>query len=126
MDDYGSIKATPQSPLLGLFANGLTGLDGLLSENIHPSVADGLGVRSLASVMQDMSYGVAPVKGSGMATRLSPDLMSTAGAALNYAPFMASTVPAKVGLGVGGFSLQGHGSLDSVIEELLQSIKAGK
>ena len=66
MDERDSIKATPQSPVMGLFAGGLQGLDGLLNRSGIEGLSGALGVPAAARLFENMSYGSPPYSGTGI------------------------------------------------------------
>jgi hypothetical protein len=122
MDERDSIKATPQSPVMGLFAGGLQGLDGLLNRSGIDGLSGALGVPAAARLFENMSYGSPPYSGTGMATRLSPDIAATAGGVLGLGAGIPARMAAKVGTGALGMGLVENQSLDSVIQQMLNRL----
>lgn len=119
MDDYGSIKATPQSPTLGLLSGGLHSFNGAMDDMGMGLLSRGLGTEAAARVLEDMSYGSPPYRGTGMATRLSPDLVSTVGAAVNLGGFMPIGAANRHAAQAIGIPMLENHSMDSVIQNLL-------
>ena len=115
-----SIKATPQSPGMGMFANGLTNVHNFLSGNGMGMLSDLVGLPSAASLATDMSYGSPPYKGSGMATRIDPRVLEAAGGMASTASLYPRA--AATAIGMGGAALQVNQTLDSVIQEMLNKL----
>lgn len=124
--DGDSIKATPQSSGMGLFANALSGANSGLNSSGLGWVSDFLALPAASSLAQDMSYGNPPYRGSGMATRVDPRVATTLGAGLGTAGMLPlpASVASKIGMGVGGAALQSNETLDSVIQEMLNKLAA--
>lgn len=121
MDERDSIKATPQSAGMGLFANGLSGANQYLNSGGFGWLSDVLGIPSAASLAQDMSYGNPPYRGTGMATRIDPRVAATLGSVANTTGMLPLPIgtASKIGMGVGGGVMQANESLDSVIQQML-------
>lgn len=122
MDDYGSIKATPQSPVMGLFSQGLNGLHNSMDNMGLGMVSDGFGIPAAGRLFEDMSYGSPPYRGTGYATRLSPDLTATAGAAVNMGSFMPIGTANRVASGLAAIPMMANHSLDSVLQDMLNQL----
>jgi len=119
MDDYGSIKNTPQNPYLGLLSGGVNSLSNGMSGAGMGWFADGMGLPAAGRVLEDMSYGSPPYRGTGMATRLSPDAAAATGAAINMGGFMPIGGVNRLFSGIAAIPFVENQSLDSVIQDLL-------
>jgi hypothetical protein len=122
MDDYGSIKATPQNPYMGLFSQGINGLNTSLDGMGLSGLSDAMGFQAAGRLFEDMSYGSPPYRGTGFATRMSPDLAATAGAAVNLGGFAPIGQANRLASGVAGAPLIMNHSLDSVIQDMLNQL----
>ena len=120
--DGDSIKATPQSPVMGMFAGGLQGLDGLLNRSGIEGLSSALGVAPAARLFENMSYGSPPYRGTGMATRLSPDVAAATGGAMGLGANIPTRMAAKIGTGAMGMALAENQTLDSVIQNMLNKL----
>lgn len=120
--DGDSIKGTPQSPVLGLFSDGLGAIDRNLQGPFLGAVSSGMGIPAAARLFENMSYGSPPYSGTGMATRLSPDAAATVGGVLGLGAGFPPRMAAKVGTGFLGAGLVENQSLDSVIQQLLNKL----
>lgn len=119
MDDYGSIKASPQNPYLGLFSDGVGAVDRSLQGPFLGAVSNGLGIPAAARVLEDMSYGSPPYRGTGMATKLTPDGVAATGAALNLLGGLPIGHTNRLLTGATALPMIENHSLDSVIQNLL-------
>lgn len=119
MDDYGSIKNTPQNPYLGLLSGGVNSLNDSLSSSGMGWLSDTFGIPAAGRVLEDMSYGSPPYRGTGMATRLSPDGVAATGAALNMAGFLPIGHANRLLSGLTAAPMVENHSMDSVIQNLL-------
>ncbi len=114
-----SIKATPQSPFMGLLSSGLGGLDSALGGG---AISNSLGVGPLARTVENMSYGSPPYRGTGMATRLTPEAVSAIGGAANMGSFMPIGTANRIATGLFAAPMIENQSLDSVIQNLLNAL----
>lgn len=90
-----TIKATPRNKLMGLLADALGGAYDY-AQRPDPTMpmgkanavlgllSDALPLKSAATVLDDLSYGQAPIRGIGMTTRLTPEATELA---INALPF---------------------------------------
>jgi len=120
--DGDSIKATPQSPVLGLFSDGLGAIDRTLQGPFLGAVSSGMGIPAAARVLEDMSYGSPPYRGTGMATKLSPEAISAMGGAVNMAGFAPIGTANRIASGLFALPMVENQSLDSVIQNLLNAL----
>lgn len=77
-----TIGATPRNKLLGLLADALSSGKGLLNDNSGTVFPSGIGdflLGKAPETLNDMSYGLSPLSGKGMATRVDPGLLDVAG-----------------------------------------------
>jgi hypothetical protein len=114
-----SIKATPQSPMLGLLAGGLGGLDSALGSG---AISNSLGVGPMARTLENMSYGSPPYRGTGMATKLTPEAVSAMGGVVNMGGFAPIGTANRIATGLFAAPMIENQSLDSVIQGLLNAL----
>lgn len=114
-----SIKATPQNPVLGLFSGGLNNLDSLLGSG---AFSNAVGIGPMARTIESMSYGSPPYRGTGMATRLTPEAISALGGAANVAGLMPIGMSNRMAAGLFSLPMLENQTLDSVIQQLLNAL----
>lgn len=120
--DGDFIKATPQNPIMGLLSQKLYGLHNSADSAGLGDLSAAFGVAPAARLFENMSYGSPPYKGTGMATRLSPDLISTVGAATNLGGFAPIGQAGRLASGAAALPMLTNESLDSVIQQMLNKL----